>query len=83
MKYCNNCKQNVEPKGANSIIVLIFFILGIISPLFFGIIIGIMGFMFWWGLMFLYTVVTELEKSCPICNCRNWGKRNKTEKVKE
>lgn len=73
MKYCRNCRQNVNPPGARDGVILALFIMGIVCVVLFGIIFGGFFMMALWGAMLLYIVVAEADKRCPICNSKNWG----------
>ncbi len=61
MKYCNNCKQNVEPKED-------FSWLAVIGGLFIGVWLGNMLL----GLLFAALARLLDKERCPICHARNW-----------
>jgi len=67
MKYCDNCDQHVEPDGRINWIILIILLI----------------FAFFPGLIYLMYCLIVKDKSCPQCGAANWGEPEAEEEEEE
>lgn len=76
MKYCKNCKQNVEPEKHNGKLAIVSFIIFLSTWLFSGSLI--------WGIIIsitaLFVLTISLEADCPICKATNFSSAKKERK---
>jgi ABC-type amino acid transport system permease subunit len=70
VKYCLNCKQNVEPKSnfENWIII------GILSTIGLTAVLSFIGFFIGLLITVISAVVSHSEIRCPICHAKNFKK---------